>query len=81
MQETRTTNETIQQTITRLERFVRRFERRYEMKSDAMLALVKSGKYRETAEVAQWLTTYRRLQEFQARRSGGATTGTRSIAI
>jgi hypothetical protein len=79
MPETKT--ETIQQTIARLERFVERFERRYEMKSDAMLDLVRTGRFKETAEIGQWLMTYRRLNEFKSRRKGGAPTGTRSIAI
>ena len=73
--------ENIQETIQRLERYVQRFERRYEIKSEDMIAQVKAGRYRETAEIGQWLTTYRRLRDFQARLSGGPTTGTRSIAI
>ncbi len=73
--------ETIQETIQRLERYVQRFERRYEIKSEDMIALIESGRYRETAEIGQWLTTYRRLKDFRGLLSSGTTRGTRSMAI
>jgi hypothetical protein len=81
MAESRSKTETIQQTIERLDQFVKRMERRYEMSSDQMTKLVQSGRFPETSEIAQWLTTHRRLQDFRSHLSGGATTGTRSIAI
>ncbi len=73
--------ETIQETMTRLERFVARFERRYEMSSEDMIALIESGRFRETAEIGLWLLKYRSLLDFRTLRRGGRTTGSRSMAI
>lgn len=38
------------------------FERRYEMTSSDMLTAVRTGRERETADVAQWLFWYQVLQ-------------------
>ncbi len=80
-QEIRIKTESIPESLRRMERFVQRFERRYEMTSDEMVELVKTGRFRETAEIGQWLTTYRRLKDFRDHVKGGATGGTHTIAI
>lgn len=73
--------EAVRDTITRLERYVLRLERRYEMPSTAMVAAVKSGHVRETAEIGQWLTRLRLLEELQARPGSKRTTGIRTTRI
>ena len=70
--------ESLKATIARLERYLYRFERRYEVPSEKMVELVKGGQLRETAEIGQWLSAYRRLAELQAGRRPGRTTGTRT---
>ena len=45
-----------------LRRRLRRFEARYEMPSDRLEAAVANGSQRETAEIAQWLITWRAYQ-------------------
>ena len=41
---------------------VARFERIYEQSSEEMLAAVRDGRARETAEIAQWLAWYHLLR-------------------
>lgn len=58
----RVRREPVEATIERLETFIARMERRYECSSEVMAAEVASGKARDTAEVARWLSDYRTLQ-------------------
>ena len=58
-----------------------RCERRYEIGSEEMQDLVRSGKWRETAEIGQWLTKYRVLNELKGREASKRTTGTRTTRI
>ena len=54
--------EPVDATIARLKTFIGRMERRYECSSEVMAAEVASGKARDTAEVARWLSDYRTLR-------------------
>jgi hypothetical protein len=72
--------EDLTQTIDRLERYVARLERRYEMSSAEMREAVKSGRFKETAEIGSWLSKYRQLEEFRGRQRSGRTTGTHTRA-
>ena len=58
----RVRREDVDTTIARLRTFIDRMERRYECSSEVMAAEVASGKSRDTAEVARWLSDYRTLQ-------------------
>ena len=58
----RVRREDVDTTIARLRTFIDRMERRYECSSEVMAAEVASGKSRDTAEVARWLSDYRLLQ-------------------
>lgn len=51
-------------------------ERRYECSSEVMAAEVASGKARDTAEVARWLSDYRTLQSLLASVDHETPTGT-----
>jgi len=57
--------ESIDQTIARLETFVHRMERRYEFPSSCLADALDSGEMRETAEVSRWLTSYRTLRRLK----------------
>ena len=59
--------ESIDATVSRLRTFIARMERRYECSSEVMAAEVASGKARDTAEVARWLSDYQTLQSLLAR--------------
>lgn len=58
----RVRRESIDVTVSRLRTFIARMERRYECSSEVMAAEVASGKARDTAEVARWLSDYQTLQ-------------------
>jgi hypothetical protein len=73
--------EAMRETIARLERYVSRLERRYEVTSAAMVDDVRSGRVRETAEIGQWLSRFRQLEELQAQRVSKRTTGTHTTHI
>lgn len=51
-------------------------ERRYECSSEVMAAEVASGKARDTAEVARWLSDYRTLQYLTRNGDHETLTGT-----
>lgn len=57
----RVRRESVDTTIARLKTFIDRMERRYECSSEVMAVEVASGKARDTAEVARWLSDYRLL--------------------
>lgn len=59
---TRVRREDVDTTIARLRTFIDGMELRYECSSEVMAANVASGKARDTAEVARWLSDYRTLQ-------------------
>ena len=77
--EPRTVRVPLSQAIRRLEVFVCRMERRYECPSSDADETVRSGKLRETAEVAKWLISYRTLQRLRA--YAGEETGTSTPTI
>ncbi len=69
--------ESVHEAIRRLEVFISRCERRYECSSDDMVASVRSGHLKETAEISKWLTAHRVLKGLKARHgrtTNGATT-------
>ena len=70
----RVRREPVDATVARLKTFIDRMERRYECSSEVMAAEVASGKARDTAEVARWLSDYRTLRFLTG--SGGQETPT-----
>lgn len=67
--------EPIEVTIRRLETFVARMERRYECSSEEMAQAIRSGKARETAEVARWLGEFGVLVNLKAAHARGCADG------
>lgn len=66
---------TVTETMRALSAYVASCEGRFRMSSEDMAGAVARGEQRETAEISTWLTKYRVLRGFQARRTG-RTTGT-----
>lgn len=62
----RVIRETVAETLARLNTFVGRMEHRYEMSSAEMVAGVRAGTVRETAEIAKWLMNVRFRDELRA---------------
>jgi hypothetical protein len=76
MTEMKVRRHTVDEGIVRLVTYIERMERRYEISSEEMSEFVKSGRYKDTAEIATWLIKYRQLQELKAIKARGRTTGT-----
>lgn len=57
--------ETLDQTVARLETFLARMERRYECPSESLADALRNGSIRETAEISRWLTSYRTLRRLR----------------
>lgn len=54
--------EALSRLLARLEREIREYELRYELRSSRLVAALRSGALRETAEVANWLIAYHTLR-------------------
>lgn len=71
----RVVSEPLETTLRRMETLVARMEHRYECSSDRLLAEIKTGRIRETAEIAMWLTEYSNLKKLRGEIANGPTTG------